>query len=142
MSGIIFPLFDADGIRLTSLRLGPPSAVTYAQHLARRRLSMRFNSPRSDAEFTTAAANLLDYATANMAAGPHPRLAGRDDPDQRQRRLERAGGNALSETGYVQELASGSEGTTVTSSTCSSATSAMGLYARAVTGSINLRRVQ
>src|SRR5687767_13671730 len=66
---------------LTSLRLGPPSAVTYAQHIASRRLSMRFNSPRSDAEFTTAAANLLDYATANMTAGPHPRLAGRDDPN-------------------------------------------------------------
>ena len=68
MNGVIFPIVDADGVRLTSLRLGPPSAYTYLQHLAKRSLSMRFQSPRSDADFTTAAGNLVDYATANMAA--------------------------------------------------------------------------
>ena len=67
-NSVIFPLFDADGIRLTSLRLGPPSAVTYANWLLEKgRSNVAFQAPRGDAEFDTAVNDFITYVTANLA---------------------------------------------------------------------------
>ncbi len=67
-NSVIFPLFDADGIRLTSLRLGPPSAVTYQNYLNQKgRSNVAFQAPRVDEEIDAAVNNFVTYVTANLA---------------------------------------------------------------------------
>ena len=58
----------ADGIRLNSLRLGPPSAYTVlAETQQGGRFNVAFQAPDRDADFDAAVADFITYANANLA---------------------------------------------------------------------------